>query len=326
MICHFDFCIFNFPFLMNIIGNKYIFLISSWILVFASIIAIAVWGLRLGIDFTGGSLLEVEFTKNRPAIGDVRAALNGANVGDIIIQEVGERGILMRFREVDEPTHQQILLKLAQANPVPSAKNESAVIERQFTTIGPTIGKELRTQSIIALITASVAIILYIAWAFRRVSKPVSSWKYGIAAVVALIHDVVIPAGVFAVLGHFAGIEIDALFITAMLTIMGFSVHDTIVVFDRTRENLGKIKGSEHFGTTVNRSINETLTRSLNTSLTVLLVLLAIFFFGGQTVRYFALSLIIGVSFGTYSSIFVASPLLVVWQEYGDRRKNKRRV
>ncbi|MEK7076933.1 MAG: protein translocase subunit SecF, partial [Patescibacteria group bacterium] len=153
------------------------------------------------------------------------------------------------------------------------------------------------------------------AWAFRHVSEPVSSWKYGVAAVIALIHDVTIPTAVFAVLGKFSGVPTDALFITALLTIMGFSVHDTIVVFDRTRENLRKLKGSEEFSVVVNRSVNETFTRSINTSVTILLALVAIVVFGGESVRYFSLALIIGIGFGTYSSIFIASPLLVIWND-----------
>ncbi|OGN25672.1 MAG: protein-export membrane protein SecF, partial [Candidatus Yanofskybacteria bacterium RIFCSPLOWO2_01_FULL_44_22] len=186
---------------------------------------------------------------------------------------------------------------------------------KRFDSIGPTIGRELKRNAAIALVVAIIAIVLYIAWAFRHVSEPVSSWKYGVAAVIALIHDVTIPTAVFALLGKFSGVPIDALFITALLTIMGFSVHDTIVVFDRTRENLRKLKGREEFSVTVNRSVNETFTRSINTSVTILLALVAIVVFGGESVRYFALALIIGIVFGTYSSIFIASPLLVLWND-----------
>ncbi|MDP3771836.1 MAG: protein translocase subunit SecF [bacterium] len=308
---------------MNIIGKKYLFLTISTILVVASFAAIAVWGLKLGIDFTGGSLLEVDFPQGAPTISEVRSGLQGMDLGTLTIQSSGDAQMILRFKTIDEPTHQEIVRRLAVARaPAVSAPAEKSpktpeqlpVIERRFDTVGPTIGRELRSRSLVALAVASIAIILYIAWAFRRVSKPVSSWKYGIAAVVALLHDVVIPAGVFAVLGHVSGLEVDALFITAMLTIMGFSVHDTIVVFDRTRENLQKLKRAEAFEVTVNRSINETFARSITTSLTVLFVLGALFVFGGVTVHSFVLALLIGVAFGTYSSIFVASPLLVLWQ------------
>ncbi len=308
---------------MNIIGKKYLFLTISSMLVVASFAAITVWGLKLGIDFTGGSFLEVDFPRGAPTISDVRARLQGMDLGTLTVQSSGGSQMILRFKTIDEPTHQEIVRRLgtgrapaisASAEKSPKAPEQSPVIERRFDTVGPTIGQELRSRSLVALAVASIAIILYIAWAFRRVSKPVSSWKYGIAAVVALLHDVVIPAGVFAVLGHVSGLEVDALFITAMLTIMGFSVHDTIVVFDRTRENLQKLKRAELFETTVNRSINETLARSITTSLTVLFVLGALFVFGGATVHSFVLALLIGVAFGTYSSIFVASPLLVLWQ------------
>lgn len=294
---------------MNILRYKYIFLSFSGLLVLASITAISVWGLRLGIDFTGGSLMEVEFA-NEPPTTPLLAGQLEPLVGTVSVQPTGDKGVILRFRHVDEATHQAVLNKLQPLDALAQGAEE-----KRFDTIGPVIGKELRTRSLVALAVAIVAIILYIAWTFRHVSRPVSSWKYGVTAVIALIHDVAIPTGVFAVLGHFAGVEIDTLFITALLTILGFSVHDTIVVFDRIRENLRKLKSAEAYGLTVGRSVSETIGRSVNTSLTVLLVLFAIFFAGGSTTQSFALALIIGVLFGTYSSIFVASPLLTVWEQ-----------
>lgn len=291
--------------MINIIGHKYIFLTVSGILVLASFFAIGVWGLKLGIDFTGGSLLEVEFKNIRPAVEATKQALAEKGVEGVLVQSSGDKGVILRFQHVDEQKHQEILAVLD--------KLGSGVEEKRFDSIGPTIGSELKRKAVWALMLAIAAIILYIAWAFRRVSRPVSSWKYGVSAVLALIHDVTIPTGVFAVLGHFRGIEVDTLFITALLTILGFSVHDTIVVFDRTRENLYRLKVVEPFDITVNRSVNETMGRSINTSLTVLLVLVAVLILGGETVQYFALALIMGIVFGTYSSIFIASPLLVIW-------------
>lgn len=292
---------------MNIIKYKYIFLSVSGFLVLASIVAIYVWGLKFGIDFTGGSIIEVEFSVARPLPDDIKEILAPLDLGALVVQPTGEAGTILRLKHIDEAEHQEVLAALGGGKP------EDVVLEKRFDTVGPTIGKELKSRSMWALGLAICAIVLYIAWAFRRVSKPVSSWKYGLAAVVALIHDVTIPTGIFAALGHFRGVEIDTLFITALLTILGFSVHDTIVVFDRTRENLRKLKSAEPYEVTVNRSVKETIARSINTSFTVLLVLVAIFFFGGETTRYFALALIFGITFGTYSSIFVASPLLVIW-------------
>ena len=259
----------------------------------------------MGIFLRGGFFLKINFRDKRPQPQEIKTKLEPLGLGTVSAQPAGERGMIFRFRHIDEPTHQLVLQNIRSAS--------GDFEELRFDTIGPTIGAELRQKAILALALAIAAIILYIAWAFRQVSKPVSSWKYGVVAVLALSHDVLIPTGIFALLGHFKQVEVDALFITALLTILGFSVHDTIVVFDRIRENLRKLKGTEVLEVTINRSMNETFARSLNTSLTVLLVLLGIFFFGGETTRYFALALIIGIFVGTYSSIFVASPLLVVW-------------
>lgn len=299
---------------MNIIGHKYIFLSISGLLVLASFVAVGVLGLKFGIDFTGGSLLEVEFLGKRPGTDEVRKVLTSSGVENAILQPVGEDGLILRFGHVDEDTHIRIISNLS------ALADKEGVLEKRFDAIGPTVGRELKSRSFWALGLALVAIILYIAWAFRRVSKPVSSWKYGVAAIVALVHDITIPAGIFAMLGYLQNVEIDTLFITALLTILGFSVHDTIVVFDRIRENLQKLKVPEEYEVTVNRSVNETIARSINTSLTVLLVMAAVFFFGGETTRYFSLALILGIVFGTYSSIFVASPLLVIWNNF---RKGK---
>lgn len=301
---------------MNIIGHKYIYLTFSGIIVAISIIFLFFWGLNLGIDFTGGSVMELEFTEGSvPSVVDVKEAIVSLDVGEVTVQLIGAQGMMLRLHNIDEQTHQEILKALS------GLKGPKQTVERRFDTIGPTIGKVLRTQSFVALGLTAVGIVLYLAWAFRRVSKPVASWKYGVVAVSAFIHDVIIPVGVFAFLGHFYGVTVDSLFITALLTVMGFSVHDTIVIFDRIRENLGKLKRLESYEATVNRSVNETMARSINTSCTVLIVLLAIFLFGGVTTRFFALALMIGITFGTYSSIFVASPLLVLWEKFDKRKR-----
>lgn len=306
---------------MNIIGHKYIFLTISGTLVVASIAAFALWGIKPGIDFTGGSVMEVEFPGPPPASADVAAALAELRVDSVSVQPSGEQGMILRFPHVDEGTHQQIVNALSIIGTKATASGLHPLIaEKRFDTIGPTIGVELKNRALWAIMLAILAIIAYIAWAFRKVSKPVASWKYGIAALVALVHDVAIPVGAFSALGHFKGVEVDPLFITALLTVLGFSVHDTIVVFDRIRENLHTTKSPESFERVVNRSVNETLVRSLMTSLTVLLVLLAILFLGGVSTKYFALALIIGITFGTYSSIFVASPILVIWRGRLDKK------
>ncbi len=299
--------------MISVIKHKKKFLFFSGTLVVLSFIPLILWGLKPGIDFTGGSLWEIEFIKDRPSNEAILASLQDFKLDDALIQPTGEKGVILRFRNINEKTHEAAYRYLNDLSPL---------TEKYFQTIGPTIGAELKTKSLQAIAVVLILIVAYIAWAFRRVSRPVASWKYGVIAIVALVHDVTIPAGVFSFLGKFYGIEVDALFITALLTVLGFSVHDTIVVFDRIRENL-KRRPSEDFSKTIDASINETITRSINTSFTVILVLLAIFFLGGESTKFFALTLILGVFFGTYSSIFVAGPLLD-WA--GKRVKKQNRV
>ena len=294
------------------VRNRKITYIFSIILVIASVFSLLIWKLKLGIDFTGGSLLEAEYKDGRPEIGQIQNAIDKFGFGNVSIQPSGDNGVILRLKDISEEEHIKLLAVLAIGGKAPA--------EKQFNSVGPVIGKELAQKSIIAVILVVVMIILYIAWAFRKVSRPVSSWKYGVAAVIALVHDVTIPSGVFAALGHFKGIEIDILFITALLTTLGFSVHDTIVVFDRIRENLKKQIGV-NFEDTVEKSIRQTLMRSIFTSMTVIIVLIALLIFGGPTIRYFSLTLLLGITFGTYSSIFLASPLLVTWHKWSERKK-----
>ncbi len=278
-----------------------------------SLVSIVCWGLNLGIDFTGGSLLEVEFFEARPSTGAINEALEEFQLGEVKVQPAGEAGLILRFRNVSEQTHQKIVVKLQEF--FGSEDSSQAILEeKRFESVGPVIGREIKKKAWLAIILAVVMIIAYIAYAFRKISKPVSSWKYGVAAILALIHDIVVILGLFSVLGYFFGTEIDSLFITALLTILGFSVHDTIVVFDRTRENLAR-HYQDDFEQVVNDSVNQTITRSINTSVTTLLVLVTLFLFGGRTISDFVLALIAGVVVGTYSSIFVASPILVSWQK-----------
>ena len=300
--------------MLKIIQKRKLWFTVSGIFCLISIIALSVWGLNFGIDFTGGTLMELSFSGEdgtRPEIQAVKEALNPLELGEINIQPSGKNNLLLRMKAIDETTHQNIL----------SALNEKFTIEeKRFESIGPVIGQELKRKAIYAIVIALVAIICYIAWAFRKVSYPVASWKYGTVATITLFHDILIVLGIFSILGHFQNVEIGTPFIAALLTILGYSVNDTIVVFDRIRENLARSPANT-FEETVNKGVNETLVRSLNTSLTTLFVLLAIYFFGGETIKYFALALIIGIISGTYSSIFTASPLLVSWQRW-NKRKN----
>lgn len=297
--------------MIRIIQHRIYNYILSAILLVAAIVSLATWGLKFGIDFTGGSLLEVEFAGSRPSVDTIQQKLSSVDIGAVSVQPAGDNGAILRFRDVDEPKHQAVVKALGEAG-------GGTVTEKRFDSIGPVIGRELKSRALWALGVALFFIVSYIAWAFRKVSRPVASWKYGLAAVLALAHDAIIVIGVFSVLGHYFGIEVDGLFVSALLTIIGFDVHDTIVVFDRIRENLFR-GASSNFEETVNKSVNDTIMRSINTSFTVLLVLSMLFLFGGESIRYFSLALIIGIIMGTYSSIFVASPIVVDWHRLGNK-------
>lgn len=303
--------------MFNITNNKKIFLPISGLLVALSIIAISFWGLNFGIDFTGGSLLEVSFGDFKPTISEVRTSLVEVGLDNTIVQPT-EDSYIIRFKESNDKIHYEAVLSL---KTLASSKEASIFKELRFDSIGPSVGKELKSKSFNASLLALLMIILYISFSFRKVSLPVASWKYGVASVIALAHDVITTLGVFSVLGHFYGTEINTPFIAAILTILGYSINDTIVVFDRIRDNLPKSK--ENFSDTVNLSLNQTLGRSLSTSITTLLALAAIYFFGGNTIKDFSLALIIGITLGTFSSIFIASPMLVVWDNMSRKRRQK---
>lgn len=300
--------------MINVVGKRRIFYGFSLALIGAGIFSIIFWGLNFGIDFKGGSLIEIDWATSRPENTTVKDKLVSLNLGDVSLQPTAANGMILRLKDISEDTHQKILDALKSMGPFE---------ETRFDSVGPVIGQELKSRAYSAIAMVLFLIIIYIAFAFRKVSRPVASWKYGVAAVIALFHDVFIPTGIFSILGHYFGVEIDLLFVTGLLTILGFSVHDTIVVFDRIRENLRKGTGKS-FEETVNISINQTITRSINTSLTVFLTLLAIYIFGGASIKYFALLLLIGIFFGTYSSIFVASSLLVSWEAWRQKKIAKR--
>lgn len=298
---------------MELLGKKKkLWLSLSALTMILSAVALGIWGLKIGLDFTGGTLLEVV---SRQGSLDRTALVNDLEkigVERIITQATGENSLLIKAEAIDQKKHEQINQLLEQSN----------LAERRFENVGPTVGQDLTRKAILAVVVATAAIILYIAYSFHNVPHPANSWRFGVTAVIALIHDIFITIGAFALLGHFFGYEVDALFITALLTIMGFSVHDTIVVFDRLRENMrySPISTPDEFEATANDSLVQTLSRSLNTSLTVILVLLAMVVLGGETIRPFIVALLIGITVGTYSSIATATPLLVAWQHFVARQ------
>lgn len=294
---------------INFLRHKKIYFVFSGVLVLGSLVCLAIFGLNPGIDFTGGGILEIEYIEERPSNQEIKETLVDLDLGSILVQPTEERGVIIRMKDISEETHQQAIQKLSENNKIE---------EHRFESVGPTIGRELKQKTKVLIVVALVSVVLYIALAFRRVQRPIRSWQYGIASLVALFHDVLIPVGVFSVLGKYYGVQITIPVIAALLTVLGYSINNTVVVFDRIRENLIKRIGAT-FEETVNKSLNQTLTRCINTSLTTLLVTAAIFFWGGATLKYFALALMIGIGAGTYSSIFLAPPLLVSWLSWRRR-------
>ena len=293
---------------MFIINNRKFFFILSGLLMVGSIVSVAIFGLNFGIDFKGGSLLEVSYQTTRPASETIKADLDTLDLGTYVLTPAGNLNYVLKARDIT-PTEKTEIMDVFSKDESNLAKEES------FSSIGPIVGNQLKNKAILAIILVIICIVLFITFAFRKVSTPVASWKYGLAVIVALVHDVVIPTGVFVFWAHFNGGEIDLLFVTALLAILGYSVHDTIVVFDRVRENLKVGTGRESFTETVGKSVTQTFGRSINTSLTIFLALAALYFIGGESTRDFAFVLLIGVIAGTYSSIFVASPLLVTLEK-----------
>ena len=275
---------------------------------------VVIFGLKPGIDFTGGSLMELSFNDARPSLEEIRKEFEKAGLNNVTVQSTGEKGIIARFGFLSEDEHQTVLGALRAK--FQTEKNE--LREESFQTIGAAVSKQLRERALWAIILVSLGIVSYIAYAFRKVSYPVASWKYGVLAIVSLIHDLLLVIAVFAVLGRFFGMEVDIAFVVALLTVLGYSVNDTIVVYDRIRENLLYNRKGE-FGDVVNFGLNQTLMRSLNTTFTTLLPLFALYFLGGSTIKNFSLALLIGVASGAYSSVFVASPLLVLFEKWQKR-------
>ncbi|MEK7642163.1 MAG: protein translocase subunit SecF [Patescibacteria group bacterium] len=298
---------------MWVIKYRKIFYAIALLLVVGSFVSFGIWGLKPSIDFTGGTLIEVSYPNGRPGQAEISSRLASIDSA-ASIRAAGTDGYIIRMKPISQEEKAAVFSAL-------SPDVASQAVEKNFSSIGPVLGKEALRKSLMSILFVLLAIVLFITFAFRKVSEPVSSWKYGLIAVISLAHDVIIPTGVFAFLGHFAGYEVDTLFVTALLVVLGFSVHDTIVVFDRVRENLRHASSNKPFEEVVGDSISQTFTRSINTSLTTLLALIVLYFVGGPSTEHFSLALIIGIAAGTYSSIFIGSPLLITIERWGKKGK-----
>lgn len=296
---------------MNLIKYRYWYFALSLLVIIPGILALIFWKFPLGIDFTGGSLLEVKFASGNPPTSDQVAKLYDQmstptmSIADPEVQQLGTDSLSIRSREMNDAMKTQVVTALQD-----QYGGGQDVVIQNFTQVSASVGREVARAAAVAVGMAAIAILLYIWFAFRKVNHP---FRYGTAAIIAMLHDILVVVGVEAILGHFLGWEVDSLFLTALLTVIGFSVHDTIVVFDRVREN-SNIYRRVDFNTVINHSVVQTLDRSINTQLTVMITLLALALFGGSTIRHFVVILLVGVFSGTYSSIFNASPILVVWE------------
>jgi len=296
--------------MFNVVKNRNYFFGFSLLLTILSIISIFTWKLNLSIDFRGGSNIEISLPNAEENLNKIREIGGESGLKIDSVRTSDNNKVIIRTDDLSTNEHSLFIENL-------KSEFSDKVAEENYQTVGPVVSRDLTNKTIWSVVIASIAIILYIAYAFRRIPKPASSWRFGLAAVAALIHDLIITTGFVSIVGHFySWMQVDALFITALLTIMGFSVHDTIVVFDRLRENLIR-KPESDIETLANDSIIQTLSRSINTSLTTILVLTALFLIGGESIRHFVLILIAGITFGTYSSIFIASIILVVWSKNG---------
>ena len=296
---------------MWVVNYRKLFYSISGILVIASFVSLAVWGLKPGIDFVGGTLIDVQYQNGRPDQTVLATSLTAIDSSSSV-RPSGADEYIIRLKPVDQTEKAVIMTAL-------SLNGTATTTIKTFDSIGPVLGAEALRKALVSIFLVLIGIVLFITFAFRKVSEPVSSWKYGLTAIVALAHDVIIPTGVFSILGHFAGYEVDTLFVTALLVILGFSVHDTIVVFDRVRENLRHASANKPFADVVGESVGQTFTRSINTSLTTLIALVVLYIFGGSTTEHFSLTLIIGIAVGTYSTIFIGSPLLVTIEKWSKK-------
>ncbi|HYD92931.1 MAG TPA: protein translocase subunit SecF [Candidatus Paceibacterota bacterium] len=296
---------------MYVVKHRTFFFWLTGLILAGAVGSLVFFGLPLAIDFTGGSLVEVAYEEGRPDITILKQQVEAAGIEDASLRESGTSGVTVRVHTLSPEEHETLLAALGQG---------TAMTEVRFNSIGPSLGSELATKALYAIAMVTLAIMLYIAFAFRKVSRPVPSWGYGIVVVLMLAIDIIVPAGFFAAYAHFTGAEADALFVVALLALLGYCVNDVIVIFDRVREHLkwneekrarNSKEPEEPFEITIGKSIDETMGRSINTSLTVALALLAIIFFGAESTRNFAIVMLVGVVIGTFSSITRSAPLLI---------------
>ena len=297
---------------MYVIAHRKFFFWLTGVLLAAATLAIVVWGLPLGIDFTGGTLMQVNYTAARPTLADVQKEISNIPLGSVSVRAFGDTGVSIRTRTMTPAEHDAVLSALGRGSQTSTGKSDFQ--ELAYTSVGPALGNQFASKAIWALIAVILAIVIYIAVAFRKVSRPVPSWGYGITVVAMLAIDIIVPTGFYAALAHYTGAEVDSLFIVALLALLGYVVNDIIVVFDRVREHLAKNEkegAREEFEITIGKSIDETITRYINTSLTVALALLALIYLGAPATRNFSLVMLVGILAGTFSSICRSAPLLI---------------
>ncbi len=308
---------------MFIITHRKFFFWLTGLILAAAVGAILFWGLPLGIDFTGGTMMQVNYPNGRPALDTVQKEIAPISIGSVSLRVVGDTAIALRSRTLSQAEHDAILTALSSnasttlngAQSAPSGESPKATVtELSYTSVGPALGSQFTNKALWAIFAVVLVIVLYIAFAFRKVSRPVPGWAYGLTVVAMLAIDIIVPTGFYAAYAHFTGAEVDSLFVVALLSLLGYCVNDVIVIFDRVRENLAKnsrTNSKEPFEETIGKSIAETMTRSINTSLTVVLALLALIYFGAESTRTFALVMLVGVAAGTFSSIARSAPLLI---------------
>jgi preprotein translocase subunit SecF len=302
---------------MYIVQHRTLFFTLTGLLLAAALGAILVFGLPLGIDFKGGSLMQVAYPGGRPDLATIQAEIAKIPTGAVSVRAAGESAVNIRTNTLTPDEHVAILTALSRSGTATSTLQ--GVVELAFTSVGPALGSQFTTKALWALLAVALAIVLYIAIAFRKVSRPVPSWCYGLTAVAMLAIDIIVPTGFFAAYAHYTGAEVDSLFVVALLALLGYCVNDVIVIFDRVREHLAhneKAGVREEFADTIGKSIDETIVRSINTGLTVALALLALIFLGAEATRNFAIVMLVGVLAGTFSSICRSAPLLIPLARY----------
>mgnify|MGYP001766130813 CR=1 FL=1 len=293
------------------IKYKNIFFGITLLILVLSVAALAAYGLKPGIEFTGGSVLEIEYQTSRPENSAIQEKIASLGLKEATIYASGDKAVIIRTHDLEPQKHSDLLKAIEETG---------TSTEKSFEAIGPTVGKELTDKMAVLVLISLAAMLVYIAVAFRNVPGPVSSWQYGIASFLILTHDVLVPLGIFAVLGKFQGVQITIPIITALLTVVGYAINNVIVVYDRVSENLQRDHKAD-FAEICNRAINQTLSRQINTSVATLLPVFAVYFWAGTSLKYFALALILGIATGTYSSVFLAAQSLVFWQQRSPRKK-----